>query len=74
VRPADILVRCTKRINGLKIPWAHRQNVYVPLMSAPVLETKSLRLVPHAPEHLRALIKGLEFYARISGLTPANGL
>jgi RimJ/RimL family protein N-acetyltransferase len=36
--------------------------------------TKSLRLVPHAPEHLRALINGPEFYARTSGMRPANGL
>jgi [ribosomal protein S5]-alanine N-acetyltransferase len=38
------------------------------------METKSLRLVPHAPEHLRALINGAKFYARSSGMTPANGL
>ena len=33
-----------------------------------------LRLVPHEPEHLRALIQGPEPYARASGMTPANGL
>ena len=38
------------------------------------LETKRLHLVPHAADHLRALIQGPEFYARISGLTPATGL
>jgi ribosomal-protein-alanine N-acetyltransferase len=38
------------------------------------LETRSLRLVPHAPEHLRALIKGPECYAQSSGMRPANGL
>jgi RimJ/RimL family protein N-acetyltransferase len=43
-------------------------------MAASEVETKNLRLVPHAPEHLRALIKGPEFYARTSGMMPANGL
>ena len=43
-------------------------------MVAPALETKNLRLAPHAPEHLRALIEGPEFYAQRSGMTPANGL
>ncbi len=38
------------------------------------LKTKRLRLVPHAPEHLRALIQGPEDYARSSGMTPASGL
>lgn len=38
------------------------------------LETKSLHLVPHEPEHLRALIQGPEFYARSAGLEPAEGL
>ena len=42
-------------------------------MAAP-LETRSLRLVPHAPEHLRALVQGPEDYERLSGLAPANGL
>jgi [ribosomal protein S5]-alanine N-acetyltransferase len=42
-------------------------------MAAP-LEARSLRLVPHAPEHLRALIRGPEFYAESSGLVPAQGL
>jgi RimJ/RimL family protein N-acetyltransferase len=37
-------------------------------------ETRHLRLVPHAPEHLRALIKGPEDYQSSSGLTPAKGL
>jgi len=36
--------------------------------------TARLRLLPHEPKHLRALIRGPEFYARDSGLTPANGL
>jgi RimJ/RimL family protein N-acetyltransferase len=43
-------------------------------MAASELETKSLRLVPHAPEHLRALIQGPDFYARSAGLEPAEGL
>jgi ribosomal-protein-alanine N-acetyltransferase len=38
------------------------------------LETRSLRLVPHAPEHLRALAQGPENYERLSGLPPAKGL
>ena len=42
-------------------------------MSTP-LETRSLRLVPHAPEHLRALVKGPECYAQSSGMRPAKGL
>jgi RimJ/RimL family protein N-acetyltransferase len=42
-------------------------------MTAPP-ETRRLGLVPHAPEHLRALIKGPEFYAQSSGMKPANGL
>ncbi len=37
-------------------------------------ETENLRLVPHAPEHLRALIHGPEFYEAASGMTPATGL
>jgi [ribosomal protein S5]-alanine N-acetyltransferase len=40
----------------------------------PELETESLRLVPHAPKHLRALIEGNDSYERSSGLTPARGL
>lgn len=42
-------------------------------MAAPP-ETRSLLLVPHAPEHLRALVRGPEFYAESSGLVPAKGL
>ena len=38
------------------------------------MERKRLRLVPHAAEHLRALIEGPEAYTRISGLKPARGL
>jgi [ribosomal protein S5]-alanine N-acetyltransferase len=38
------------------------------------LRTKRLRLVPHEPAHLRALIEGPEFYERTSGMKPARGL
>src|SRR5262245_52944861 len=43
-------------------------------MTAASVETKHLRLVPHAPEHLRALIQGLEAYERSFGFPPAAGL
>jgi RimJ/RimL family protein N-acetyltransferase len=43
-------------------------------MAAPGPETKNLRLVPHAPEHLRALIESSESYEQRSGMKPANGL
>jgi ribosomal-protein-alanine N-acetyltransferase len=39
-----------------------------------IMTTERLRLVPHAPEHLRALIDGSESYERASGLRPARGL
>jgi [ribosomal protein S5]-alanine N-acetyltransferase len=39
-----------------------------------VITTERLRLVPHEPALLRALIQGPECYARVSGMTPANGL
>jgi len=39
-----------------------------------VIVTARLRLVPHDPAHLRALIAGPENYAQVSGMTPANGL
>ena len=38
------------------------------------METKNLRLVPHAPEHLRALFQGPDLYEQSSGLRPAEGL
>jgi len=38
------------------------------------IETKSLRLVPHAPEHLRALVQGTNYYALSFGFRPAEGL
>jgi RimJ/RimL family protein N-acetyltransferase len=44
------------------------------LVAASQLKTKHLRLVPYAPEHLRALVQGPEDYQRRSGLTPAKGL
>lgn len=43
-------------------------------MSEPHSETKNLKLVPHTPQHLRALIQGPEFYQGIMGSRPANGL
>lgn len=43
-------------------------------MNEAELRTKSLRLVPHEPAHLRALIDGAQFYERASGLKPARGL
>lgn len=39
-----------------------------------IMTTKRLRLVPHAPEHLRALIESTESYERCSGLKAAAGL
>jgi RimJ/RimL family protein N-acetyltransferase len=39
-----------------------------------VIRTARLGLVPHEPAHLRALIEGAGIYARVSGMTPANGL
>jgi len=38
------------------------------------METKNLRLVPHAPDHLRALIEGPDHYEQSLGLRPADGL
>ena len=43
-------------------------------MNSAALKTERLRLVPHEPAHLRALIKGPEFYATSSGHTAAAGL
>jgi len=41
--------------------------------TAPI-ETKNLRLLPHTPDHIRALIKGLDFYERSIGFPTAPGL
>jgi len=38
------------------------------------LETKSLKLIPHEPRHVLALIDGPEHYERSTGHKPANGL
>ncbi len=38
------------------------------------MKAKNLRLIPHAPKHLRALIEGVEFYEQSFGFRPANGL
>ena len=43
-------------------------------MGSGLITTPRLRLVPHDPEYLRALIDGPENYARISGMSPAKGL
>ena len=43
-------------------------------MSASHIETKNLRLVPYAPEHLRALCQRQESFAQSFGWPPANGL
>ena len=43
-------------------------------MDPRLIATPRLRLVPHDPEHLRALIDGPENYARVSGMSPAKGL
>ena len=38
------------------------------------IETSRLRLLPHAPAHLLALIDGPEHYEQQSGLRPADGV
>ncbi len=38
------------------------------------MKTNNLELVPHAPEHLRALIEGPEQYESRFGIRPAQGL
>ncbi|MHC1767347.1 MAG: GNAT family N-acetyltransferase [Verrucomicrobiia bacterium] len=43
-------------------------------MNAPVLVTQNLRLIPHAPVHLRALIEGADAYEKKFGWAPADGL
>jgi len=43
-------------------------------VTAAPLETKRLKLVPHSPQHLRALIQGPDAYERSLGFPPANGL
>jgi len=43
-------------------------------MSAPHLETKRLRLAPHAPKDMLALIQGADAYERSFGSPPAAGL
>ncbi len=43
-------------------------------MSGSHLETKRLRLVPHAPKHMLALIQGPDSYERSFGSPPAAGL
>ncbi|MFN2623877.1 MAG: GNAT family N-acetyltransferase [Chthoniobacterales bacterium] len=43
-------------------------------MNPAKLITARLRLVQHEPEHLRALIRGTEFYEHSSGMKAAKGL
>lgn len=38
------------------------------------LETKNLKLIPHKPKHVLAIIDGAELYERSTGHKPANGL
>ena len=38
------------------------------------MKTNNLELVPHSPEHLRALIEGTELYEKCFGVRPAEGL
>jgi len=38
------------------------------------LDTKNLKLIPHEPKHVLALIQGLDTYAQSIGYRPANGL
>jgi RimJ/RimL family protein N-acetyltransferase len=38
------------------------------------MRTTNLELIPHAPQHLRALIAGPERYETIFGVPPADGL
>lgn len=43
-------------------------------MIHPTLSTKNLDLIPQSPQHLRALIRGVEDYTKAFGLPPAEGL
>ena len=43
-------------------------------MNTETIETKNLRLIPHSPQHILALIEGADLYARSFGWPPANGL
>src|SRR5262245_19934221 len=42
--------------------------------SAESIRTKNLELVPHGPQHLRALVEGAEAYERSFGYGAAEGL
>ena len=39
-----------------------------------IMETSSITLLPHAPEHLRALIEGVDVYERRFGMRVAEGV
>jgi RimJ/RimL family protein N-acetyltransferase len=43
-------------------------------MNLEPIETKNLRLIPHSPKDILALIESAEAYARSFGWPPANGL
>jgi [ribosomal protein S5]-alanine N-acetyltransferase len=43
-------------------------------MSVEAIETKNLKLVPYSPQHILAMIEGIEPYTRSFGWPPANGL
>ncbi len=43
-------------------------------MSAEPIETKNLSLISHSPQHIVAMIEGVDFYTRSFGWPPANGL
>jgi RimJ/RimL family protein N-acetyltransferase len=43
-------------------------------MSVEPIETKNLKLVPYSPQHILAMIEGVEAYTRSFGLPPADGL
>ena len=43
-------------------------------MNTEPIETKNLKLVAHSPQHILALIEGVDSYTRSFGWQPANGL
>jgi RimJ/RimL family protein N-acetyltransferase len=43
-------------------------------MSVKPIETKNLRLIPYSPQHILAMIEGVDVYTRSFGWPPANGL
>jgi RimJ/RimL family protein N-acetyltransferase len=43
-------------------------------MSVEPIETKNLKLIPYSPQHILALIEGVDGFTRSFGCPPANGL